>query len=232
MQKTNIQLFLLLLFCLTAFCHSNKIKASTNLDWTNTYNAKPYLGIQLGSLGAGLQFAYPIGNRFDVRISGTYLPKIGLSIPSTEQGVDIVSKYNFQTGCVALICDLSLSKKKPGIKLAFGAVYSMTKVSGTRQYHEPTYDLDLGSLTLGFTPKLPVNPYLGLVFGNFMKSKVVFFTLEIGALYHGKPKVVFTGDGRVSPTANDANTQIIADNVKSLQFYPYANLQLNFRLKK
>lgn len=199
---------------------------------TTTYKAKPYLGVQVGFFGAGLQFSYPINNRFSVRVAGTYLPSITKTISGKEQGLDVVSDYTFQTGGAALMGDFSLSKNKPGIRLSFGAVYNMTKVSGVRTYHEPTYDLDLGYLNLEFTPKLPVSPYLGFVFGNFKKAKRAVFALEIGALYHGSPQVTFTGDGRISPTANESNEEIIENNVKSLQFYPYANLQLNFNLKK
>ncbi|MDB0011274.1 hypothetical protein N9E20_00545 [Crocinitomicaceae bacterium] len=54
--------------------------------------------------------------------------------------------------------------------------------------------------------------------------------MDMGLLYHSKPQLTFSGEGYIAPTANASNTTIIENNVKSLQFYPYMNMQLNFKL--
>lgn len=81
-----------------------------------------------------------------------------------------------------------------------------------------------------FTPKSQLSPYLGLSFGNLKNSKRLFFSMDMGLLYHSKPQLTFSGEGYIAPTANASNTTIIENNVKSLQFYPYMNMQLNFKL--
>lgn len=206
---------------------------STKATDEKIYTPKPYFGLQVGSLGAGLQVSYPIDNRWNLRLGGTYLPTLKYSTSGTQEGLEVTTDMRFKTGSVSLISDFSLSKKKPGIKLSFGAIYQMTMAGATRSYYEPSYSLDVGTLDLEFKPGLPVNPYLGFSFGNFKKSKVVFFVFEVGAMYHGKPKVnSFTGEGRIAPTANESNSVIIENNIKSLQVYPYANMQLNFKINK
>ncbi len=121
------------------------------------------------------------------------MPSINRTIAGTEEGVDVSSDFTFKTGSASLIGDFSFFENKPGIKLAVGAVYSMTSLTVHRTYYEPNFKLDLGYLDLDIKPQLPVNPYLGVVFANIKKSKNVFFSLEMGALYHWKPQVTFTG---------------------------------------
>lgn len=196
------------------------------------YTPRPYLGIQVGSMGAGLQFSYPIGQRFGVRVGGSYLPEIGITAEGSSSGADVSSDYRFETGSASLIADYSPFKNRPGIKVALGAVYNMTKISATNAYYLPDYDEDLGNVGIEITPGFEVNPYLGIVLGNAGKAKRLSYAFELGALYQGQPNVTMTGSGRIEPTANESNTAIIENNIKSYQVYPYANFQLNFYLTK
>lgn len=230
MLKTLATTCLMLVSILSIKAQDNA--ATTSAPAESDYVNRPYLGIQfIGSTGIGLQFAYPIGQRWDIRVTGNRFGKKSRTIKSSEEGVDVTSDISFETGGIGLIGDFSLSKKKPGIKLAFGAVYSSLALNITRSYYHPDYKIDLGKLSIQ-SDMMPVNPYLGMVFGNFKKAKRVVFAFEMGVLYLGKPKVIFTGEGRVGPTANESNTEIIENNIKSAQFYPYTNMSLNFKLGK
>ena len=229
MKRTLLPTFLLVALLVSASAQEPSIPPGKSLDSKDS--RKPYLGFSLGSTGAGLQFAYPIAKRWDIRLTGSYLPQLFYNTNGKEGTVDYSAKYSLRSGIIGLFSDFALSKKRPGIKLAFGAVYSFLKITGSRAFHEPNYKLDLGNLYIE-SKKMPISPYLGLVLGNQAKAKRVSFAVEIGTFYQGKPQLNFTGTGRVAPTANESNTTIIENNVSSLQFYPYGNLQLNFKLGK
>ncbi|MDX1445426.1 hypothetical protein [Lishizhenia sp.] len=205
---------------------------SAQEEATNSYSPRPSVGLQVGSLGAGLQFTYPISKRIELRASGTFLPELGMSFTGTSGGADVSSDYRFSTGSASLIGTYAPFAKRPGLKIAAGAVYTITKISAVNAYYLPDYDEDLGILGIEITPGLPVNPYLGIVLGNAGKAKWVSYAFEFGAMYHGKPSVTMTGEGRIAPTANPSNTAVIENNISSFQFYPYANFQINFFLKK
>lgn len=191
---------------------------------------KPTLGIQVGSMGAGLQFTYPFAKRWDARIAASYM-SLNLNSSSKDKTIATEKKTGVTMGGVSLIADFTLSSKTPNWKLAMGVVYPLNKIEETRSYTyiADGFNEDLGSLTLAFTP-IPINPYLGFVFGNFKSTKRVGFALELGTLYHGKPSVSFTGTGRIEPTSEQ--DEVVANNVKNYNFYPYANFQLIFKLSK
>ncbi|SFT73115.1 hypothetical protein SAMN05216474_1988 [Lishizhenia tianjinensis] len=213
------------LLCLS-FTHLAQEETATS------FSPRPSVGLQVGSLGAGLQFTYPLSKRIELRASGTYLPELGMTFTGKSGGADVTSDYKFSTGGGALVATYSPFAKRTGIKIATGAIYTLTKVSAVNTYYLPKYDENLGVLGIEINPGLPVNPYLGIILGNAGKAKWVSYAFEFGAMYHGKPQVTMTGEGRIAPTANESNTAIIENNISSLQFYPYANFQLNFFLKK
>lgn len=228
-MKKNYYVLFLLFTSTMSFSQEGILPVTPSAE---NYTPRPYVGLQVGSLGAGLQFAYPLHKQWDLRVGGTFMPQLSTKFDGKQDGADVANDYRFKSASASLIADYAFIKNKPGIKLAFGAVYNGTVINGIKTYYEPTFDKDLGVLSLEVTPGMAVNPYVGFVFGNFKKSKTVFFVFEIGAMYMGKPQVSFTGEGRVGPTANESNQAIIANNLKGLQIYPYGNLQLNFNVTK
>jgi len=201
-----------------------------NTSDSSGYTPKMYTGIHIGSFGGGLQFAYPVSNMITLRATGSYFPSFSKTITGTEEGAETTTDYGLKTGGAGLIADFSFFPTKPGIRLAAGAIYNTTSVTANRSYYLASEDLEMGTLNMEFTPKNQVSPYLGLVFGNLKNSKKVFFSMEVGALYLSRPQLTFTGTGYIAPTANASNTTIIENNVKSIQFLPYVNMQLNFKL--
>ena len=192
--------------------------------------SSPTLGIQLGSMGIGIQYTHPLSERWNLRGTASYFDiALPQSIPSSTVNTERV--YSARLGGIGAIADYSFSKKTPNWKLAMGLFYQINRVG---IYQEFTYvgdDLneDLGTLDLQFD-SFPVSPYAGLVFGNFKSQKRVTFSLELGTLFHGRPNVTFTGTGRIGPTAEQ--DELVAENVSNYNWFPYANFQLNFKLSK
>lgn len=190
---------------------------------------KMYAGIHVGSFGGGIQFAYTFTQMITLRATGSYFPPLKKTNTGTEDGAVTTTDYRFQSGGAGIMGDFSFFKTKPGIRFSTGVLYNSSRATATRTYYLKDDEMDLGTLAMEFTPKFKISPYLGMLIGNLKNSKHFFFTLEMGMLYQGKPQLVFTGEGHISPTANESNTAIIEDNVKSLQVYPYMNLQLNYK---
>lgn len=225
MKKTLLIVSTSFLCISTTFAGFN----SSPLD-SVAYKPKPYLGAHLGTFGGGIQFAYPLSNLITLRATGSYFPSLNRTLTGTDEGAIVTTDINIQSGGAGIIADFSLLKNKPGIRLSVGALYNNSQATAVRSYLYESDSIDLGTLTLEFSPKFQISPYLGIVFGNLKKSKRVFFSMETGVLYQSNPQVVFTGTGHIAPTANESNTSIIENNVKSLQFLPYVNMQLNFKL--
>lgn len=224
-KKTKVIFITLLLCSQTAFGGLNSAPSDSV-----KYEPKPYVGIQVGSFGGGFQFAYPISPMITLRAGGSFCPSIERTFLGTEYGATTTTDILFKTAGGGIIADFSLLKNKPGIRLSAGAIYNGMTTTANRSYYYESEDLDLGDLMMVFTPQLRVNPYVGVAIGNLKNSKHLFFSIEGGVLYQGKPQVEFTGEGHIAPTANESNTSIIENNIKSWQWYPYMNIQLNYKL--
>lgn len=195
-----------------------------------SYKPKMYAGIHIGSTGGGIQFCYPINEMIAVRAQGSFLPSIATKFNGTEEGAETTTNFSFNTSGVGILTDFSFFKSRPGIRFSLGAFYNNTNASIDRSYYLASEDIELGNLKLDFKPSNKVSPYIGLSFGNLKKSKRVFFSMDLGTLYQGTPDLTMSGNGYIAPTANESNTLIIENNVKSVQFYPYINMQLNFKI--
>lgn len=189
-----------------------------------------YFGIQLGSLGIGGQYSHNIHPRWNIRLSASYI-QLSMDKEKVTSTYRQDIEYNARLGGIALLADYSLRKTNGNFKLSTGVIYQFNKVSQNSQFTyigDESSQLDLGTLNLTFTT-FPVNPYVGLVLGNFQTKKRLFFTFEMGTTFHGSPRVEFTGTGIVRHTADQG--EIVEKNVHNYSWYPYGNFQLNYKLK-
>jgi hypothetical protein len=221
----------IIVLSLFSFMASSSLFAQDVKNDSLSYTPKMYAGLHVGSTGLGIQFSYPINGLIAVRAQGSFFPAVATSLNGTEEGAETTTNFSFNSGNTGLLADFSFFKTRPGIRFSLGAFYNKTNVSVDRSYYLASEDLNMGNLKMEFKPSLQVNPYVGVSFGNMKKSKRVFFSMDLGALYQGKPDLTFTGTGYIAPTANESNTVIIENNVNSVKFYPYINMQLNFKIK-
>ncbi len=137
MKKTKIIIGSLVTVLCTTFSFSQSVP-----EMAPDYKAKPYVGLQIGTLGAGLQFAWPINNMISLRANGTYLPTMKKQVVSAVSTINVTSDYSLSSSGASLMADFSFFKNKPGIRLSTGVVYNASKFNGLRSYHEATYDID------------------------------------------------------------------------------------------
>lgn len=188
--------------------------------------APSYLGVKLGSLGAGLEFSHAIAPRWAMRYNFTYF-QMAKHAETKSGNVTTVRNAEVRIGGLGAIADYNLSKSNPNWKLAMGVVYQFNRISDSRDYTYSSSSTteELGNLTLAFTA-FPVNPYLGIVAGNFRSKKHLQFSFEAGTLFHGKPRVEFTGTGRIAQTAEQVDK--VEENVKNYNWFPVGFFNLRY----
>lgn len=75
-------------------------------------------------------------------------------------------------------------------------------------------------------------PYVGLGFGSSVtKKKRVGFKFELGAMFHGSPKIVVTEGATIDDVNLEIDDKLSDFNkfLKNFNVYPVLNFQLNFR---
>jgi len=86
----------------------------------------------------------------------------------------------------------------------------------------------LGSLSANVDVN-KISPYLGIGIGNRLLSEGLDFTLDVGAIYQGAPKVDLTAQGLLEPSAEQQ--PLIEDNIKWFKFYPILSIGLIYSFK-
>jgi hypothetical protein len=73
-----------------------------------------------------------------------------------------------------------------------------------------------------------VSPYIGLGIGNPTAGESgLGFTFDVGAMYHGSPKVNLNATGLLAPSADQA--ALIESNLDWFKFYPVLSLGLSYK---
>ena len=186
------------------------------------------LGLQLGSTGIGLQAATRINEKVQLRTTVSFM-QLRLKKEFSQGDIQTSRTRLMRTGGVGLISDWQLLKKTDKFRLSGGLYYVFNKLEETRAYSfndEGTIE-DMGLLTIA-VESFPINLYGGLLIGKIDPEKKMNILLDIGTMFHGRPKVDFTGGGRVEPTADQDD--IVRDNLKNYNFYPNINVLLFYRL--
>lgn len=220
-MKIRTLALLALFFAGITYAQDSPPKAATQSE-----KAPSYISMKVGSLGAGLEFSHSIASRWAMRYNFTYF-QYTKNAETKSGNVETVREAFVRCGGLGVIADYNLSKTNPNWKLAMGLVYQFNRVSDSRTY---TYTgsstpEDLGNLTLAFTA-FPVNPYLGIVAGNFRSKKHLQFSFEAGTLFHGRPRVEFTGSGRIQQTTEQIG--IVEENVKNYNWFPVGFFNLRY----
>ena len=75
-----------------------------------------------------------------------------------------------------------------------------------------------------------VRPYVGLGFGRAIPKRRVGFRFELGALFHGKPKIV--SDNVTNLDSDNGELSDVNKFLKNFKVYPQLNFQVTVRLLK
>lgn len=187
-----------------------------------------YAGAQLGSMGVGAQLQTAINDKMNARVAFSFMQ---LKPEKEMQSGDISfeKKSLFRTGGVGLTVDWQFYQKWEKIRITGGLYYQFNRVNQERIYTFSNDGLveDMGSLKIEIYT-FPLNPCIGLQWGKLDSNRKFNYLIDAGFLFHGRPKVNFTGSGRVEPTAEQ--DEIVQNNLKNYNFYPNLNFTLLYTL--
>jgi len=228
MRKT-----LLLAVLLHGLSASAQTADSTKKSLPSKGPLKVALGIQVGTLGPGLNLSFEYFTKWNFRLTGTYL-QVNYNEDNTDLGY--LFESTARTGAIGVYADWFPFNKARGIGFTAGLAYSFIQLDASgksnKSYMANDFEVtadQIGTISTAFTTN-PVMPYLGLGFGRSVPNKVVNFRFELGAFYMGSPKVAMDATGLVQQTVEER--QKIEDNLKNYMFYPTMTFNLNFKLTR
>jgi hypothetical protein len=151
------------------------------------------VGLKVGTLGLGLDISRSITQKLNVRLS---LNGASYSDSGTES--DVEYDYDLTLGTAGLLLDYFPMDNE--FRISAGAYYNANEfeltgkpaVAGTYNINGTTYTTaDLGALN-GLVEFDEVAPYIGIGWGNSTKKAGWGFSVDVGVMYHGEPKVDLT----------------------------------------
>jgi len=233
-MKKLTTLILLVVFSLASTIAISQETTSSDevITKTKNFTAGWGIGIKASSFGFGADIIKSFNQNFTLRLGGSYYKQDFKVAQLDDLGAEALNYTSL--GSVSLLFDYYVFRS---VYLSAGVFYNMNTIEFESKATEPQTigNIEVTPETLG-TIKYTLNPnevcpYLGIGFGHTIsRNKLVAFNFDLGAIYHGSPKVKLDATGMVSPTANPEQQQLLQDNVKQWQFYPFLNFQLSFRI--
>lgn len=179
-----------------------------------------------GTLGFGVDVAYALHDRVNVRVGGNILPiepeftisdidwKLAFQSPQFHAAVDVF-----------LVGQLRLSG---GVRYASDSITAAGVFTGEVTVGDSTYTgSDVGNLT-GAIASNTLSPWVGIGWGNVARSRIGFF-LDLGVAFTGSPRVSLSADGPVSDnprfqTSLETETREFEDDISEVKYYPVVQL--------
>lgn len=195
----------------------------------NHLSAQNYaVALKISTLGINCEGIRSFGSSFNARI--------GFSIFNYQyNGVEGEEDYKYDAD-LRLLSFSALADWYPfksSIHLTGGALINLNEGDLTL-YPIKTYKIG-GTL---YTPQLLGNvsakvklnrvaPYLGIGFGMPTSGNHFTFSMDVGVIYQGAPKVDLTAKGLLEPSAEQG--PLIEDNIKWFKFYPVISLGISYK---
>lgn len=194
---------------------------------------KVALGLQVGTMGPGIQAHINVNEKLNVRAGGNFFSYSRTDQYTDEsEGITLQADSDINLGSMMAVLDFHPTGG--AFRLTGGLFYNGNDFS-TRAFSLDDYEFSdtktfsaerLGTLSGDFQwPNW--NPYLGLGIGNG-PGKAVSFQFDLGVLYTGSPTMDLEGTGFIGPTANQDKD--INEGIESFQFYPYLSLGFGVRV--
>lgn len=186
---------------------------------------------RMGTLGPGLELGYQLHPKLNLRVGGNYLNytrTFEVDVEDQPLSVD----WDLQLKNFSFIADFV--PFGGGFRLSGGVVLNNNETSGLGKFNEPISSggasfepEEVGQLsgTLSFEP---VAGYVGIGFGNTARGSRLGLILDLGAMYHGAPKLDLTATEMLEP--NMENGPILQENIKQYAWYPVISLGFSIRL--
>lgn len=233
-------LLALMLLSATTVCAQYKVKPFEHLSFS----------VNAGTLGVGVQVAAPVNQYLSLRTGLTLLKY------TYDYDYDEVISYGDYQGTLPVEMEAKANMVN-GLLLADVFPFRNRRFHVTGGFYMGTSDIikvtgdaeldrlvEIGDVIIkpGASGRVAAHletngfkPYLGIGFGSSVtKKKRVGFKFELGAMFHGSPKIVVT-EGSIVNKDDIPNLEVdnklseFNDFLKDFTVYPVLNFQLNFR---
>ena len=148
-------------------------------------------GLTGGTLGIGFNIAHPINDFVSVRFN---MNKFTMNTTDTSlynRLLDDDKKYDLDTKGLLLDIHLLQLRLTGGVYLSNNSIRYRTKPTGTQEIilNGQTFGLDKLVKVDTTISANNVAPYVGIGWGNNRGNEGWSFSLDIGLMYHGEPKI-------------------------------------------
>jgi len=181
---------------------------------------------KVGTLGVGVELSTNIVPFFaNVRLQGN-----GFNYNTTITDTNVTYDAKLKLASVGLLADIYPFAGK--FRVSGGAYYNGNKLD---MHAKPLGAVVIGGTTYAnpaVNTKVDFNkfaPYLGIGWGDAVAGgSPIGFSIEVGALYMGKPKTSITAPG-VAAADIAAEKQQLDKSLRNMQWYPVASIGMNFK---
>ena len=205
---------------------------------SNSFNL---VGLQIGTLGVGANFAMPINKNFQARLNIN-----GLKVSKTKTKDGIKYDADLKLFTAGLLLDY-YPMDSSTFHLSLGAYYNKNKVTAKAVPNGNTYTINGKTYEINIVKQIDASltfkkfaPYLGLGWGGKLNNSGWSWNLDLGVMYHGTPKFKLTPtkgpQANTFPTQwNNAVNDIAAQeaktqsDVKDYKFYPVISVGFAYR---
>ncbi len=234
MKRLIILLFASVFGLLSVQSYAQELQEESAYEYTEDEIEQGFglgLGVKLSTFGPGAEIIAAINPTFQVRLGGTYF---NYKYTHEDENIDVNGSADANLSSVSLLLNFHLARV---FFLSGGIIYNMNEI-GLNGYPNKTITIgvmevqpeQIGSLDFRVKPGSSISPYAGIGLGRSLsKDNVVSFAVELGAAFHGKPKVELGATGMLEPTGSEEQRQLLEDNLSSFNIYPMLNFQLSFR---
>lgn len=220
-----------LFFCLFFGC----IFSSSIFCQENKFTKKNAIGVEVGTLGIGIQFSRGLKENMSLKVGARFLDVSDYAIENIEinnENFDVTTNVKSRI-FHAVIEYLPFTKSSFKIVGGFGYI-AKANLNIDTFYNEEVQigDILFNREELGsFTNRVSwsgIAPYIGIGFGRALPNKNFGISFELGAFYAGSPDVNFSASGLLTPSGEE-NAQLIRETLEEIKFLPNLNLTLSYK---
>lgn len=191
------------------------------------------VALNVSSIGPGLELAAPLGSHFALRAGFTTLP-FGFSYDYNKKGLEVEADADVKLMNGNILADWFPFRNAP-FHLTAGLYMGNTGIEAEGHSNK---SFEIGGTIIEpdaqgtIHAKLKTNavkPYFGLGFGRSIPRSRFGFKMEVGAMYHGTPKIETNGTGYVGDAAGEEVSKI-TESITKWKFYPVLSFQLVYRI--
>lgn len=196
----------------------------------------------VGTLGPGVQVAFKTTQKLNVRVGGSYF---AVTVDDElEDDVDIFLEGDARIGAFSALADYHVFGNS--FRISGGARINLFEVQGdgvpTESYcfgdeidgvcQDKLFPPEsLGTLGGTVSYPTPIQPYLGLGFGNLGRGESrVTVMFDLGVIYTGSPEIELEATGLLSPTANPDQEKNLNEGLESFVLYPVFSFGVGVRI--